>query len=57
MKKLLITVILFFTLSCDTNEEENTPFQPVEITLISINKNTLSGTGNENITQSNLNYF
>jgi len=54
MKKnlfILLTILLF--ISCDNDETDN-EFHPIEINFTEIGKGTLSGSGQENISQSNL---
>ncbi|MCF6350862.1 MAG: hypothetical protein L3J23_07520 [Flavobacteriaceae bacterium] len=55
MKKIFfifLSILLF--VSCNNNETSNNEFDPIEITFTKIGKGTLSGSGQENIFQSNL---
>lgn len=49
---ILSAFCIFIFASCNDNDDDNTDFTPVEFTKIG--KGTLSGSGKENITKSNL---
>jgi len=53
-KSLFIFLSILLFVSCDNDETQNNEFNPIEINFTEIGKGTLSGSGQENISQSNL---
>ncbi len=53
-KSLFIFLSILLFVSCDNDENDNNEFDPIEINFTEIGKGTLSGSGQENIPQSNL---
>ena len=53
-KSLFVFLSILLFVSCDNDEPQNNEFDPIEINFTEIGKGTLSGSGQENISQSNL---
>ncbi len=54
MRTLLLFFSLFLFAGCNTDDDSNTEFQPIELMFTTIGPGSLGGDGSEGIAQSNL---